>query len=52
MDTKDFCYIIMHLCIINLEDYIKSRENKIAINEIKEVLILLNNAFKIMNEKK
>ena len=52
IDTKDYFYIIMDLCIINLEDYIKSRENKITINEIKEVLIQLNNVFKIMNDKK
>ena len=39
IDTKDYFYIIMDLCIINLEDYIKNRENKITINEIKEVLI-------------
>ena len=44
IDTKD--YIIMDLCIINLEYYIKNRENKITINEIKEVLIQLNNVFK------
>ena len=36
----------MDLCITNLEDYIKSRENEITINEIKEVLIQLNNVFK------
>ena len=52
IDTKDYFYIIMDLCIINLEDYIKNRENKITINEIKEVLIQLNNLFKIMNEKR
>jgi serine/threonine protein kinase len=52
IDTKDYFYIIMDLCIINLEDYIKSRENEITINEIKEVLIQLNNVFKIMNNKK
>ena len=46
IDTKDYFYIIMDLCITNLEDYIKSRENKITINEIKEVLIQLNNVFK------
>ena len=52
IDTKDYFYIIMDLCITNLEDYIKSRENRITINEIKEVLIQLNNVFKIMNDKK
>ena len=52
IDSKDYFYIIMDLCINNLEDYIKSRENDITINEIKEVLNQLNNVFKIMNDKK
>jgi len=51
-DTKEYYYIIMDLCINNLEDYINRRENPIRINEIKEVLIQLNNVFKIMNDKK
>ena len=38
----------MDLCIINLKDYIKNRENKITINEIKEVLIQLINVFIII----
>jgi len=52
IDSKDYFYIIMDLCINNLEEYIKSRENDITIKEIKEVLTQLNNTFKIMNEKK
>ena len=52
IDSKDYFYIIMDLCITNLEDDIKNRENEITINEIKEVLIQLNNVFKIMNNKK
>ena len=52
IDRKDYFYIIMDLCINNLEDYIKNRENPITIKEIKEVLIQLNNVFKIMNDKK
>ena len=51
IDSKDYFYIIMDLCIYNLEDYIKSRENDITIKEIKEVLNQLNNVFKIMNNK-
>ena len=42
----------MDLCIYNLEEYIKSRENDISINEIKEVLNQLNKVFKIINKKK
>ena len=42
-DTKRFFYIVMELCECNLDDYLKKRENKITINEIREVLIQLNN---------
>ena len=31
IDSKDYYYIIMDLCKINLEDYIKNRENDIYI---------------------
>ena len=51
IDTKsDFC-IVMELCECNLDDYLKKRENKITINELREVLIQLNNTFKIMRTK-
>ena len=36
----------MDLYINNLENYIKRKENGIKMNEIKEVLIKLNNIFK------
>ena len=48
IDTKDYLYIIMELCEYNLEDYIKKREDSISINEIREILMQLNNTFKIM----
>ena len=32
IDSKNYFYIIMDLCIMNLEDYIKSKENEIPIN--------------------
>ena len=52
INNKEYLYIIMDLCECNLEDYIKRRKNSITINEIREVLIQLNNAFKIMlNDK-
>ena len=51
-DTKRFFYIVMELCECNLDDYLKKRENKITINEIREVLIQLNNTFKRSREKK
>ena len=37
IDNKDYFYIIMELCYCNLEEYIKTREKKLSINEIKEV---------------
>ncbi len=48
IDTKKYFYIIMELCECNLEQYVKRREDQISINEIKELLIQLNNTFKIM----
>ena len=52
IDTKEYLYIIMELCEYNLEDYIKKREDLISINEIREILIQLNNTFKIMLKEK
>ena len=47
-NTKDNFYIVMELCLINLGDYIKIRKEGLSINEIKEILIQINN---ILNEK-
>ena len=52
IETEEYFYIIMELCECNLEEYINRREDKITINEIKEVLIQLNNILKILNNKK
>ena len=52
IDSKDYIYIIMELCYCNLEEYIMKRENNLSINEIKEVLIQLNNNFKIIEKEK
>ena len=52
IETKDFYYIIMDLCGYNLEEYIKMREKPISIEEIKHILLQLNNVFKIMYNKK
>ena len=51
IDTKDNIYIIMDLCECNLEEYVKRRENPISIKEIKEVLLQLNNVFKIFKNE-
>ena len=52
IETKDFYYIIMDLCGYNLEECIKMREKPISIEEIKHILLQLNNVFKIMFNKK
>ena len=51
IETNDNYYIIMDLCECNLEEYVKRRENPISIKEIKEVLLQLNNVFKIFKNE-
>ena len=50
-NTKDFFYIIMELCICNLEEYINMRNKGLSINEIKEVLTQINNTLKLMKNQ-
>ena len=45
-------YIIMDLCLFNLEDYLIQRDNDLSIEEIKLILSQLNNALIIIREKK
>ena len=49
-ETKNFFYIIMELCIFNLEDYMKIRKEPLSEEEIKDCLIQLNNILKLMNK--
>ena len=51
IEVKDYYYIIMDLCISNLEEHIKMRKNPISIEEIRYILIQLNNVFRIMNSE-
>ena len=51
IDTPDFYYIIMELCICNLEDCLKIRENPFSTNELRDILLQLNNTFKILQKK-
>ena len=51
-DTKDYFYIVMELCICNLEECIQMREKGLSINEIKELLNQINYSLKLLNEKK
>ena len=46
-DTNDFFYIVTELCICNLEEYIKMRDTGLSINEIKHILIQINNTLKL-----
>ena len=48
IETKEKYYIIMDLCLCNLEDYLNMRKDSLSIDEIREILIQLNNTFKIM----
>ena len=52
IENKKYYYLIMDFCICNLDDCIKSREKGFSIKEVREVLIQLNNSFKLMKENK
>ena len=50
-DNKDIFYIVMKFYIMNLEDYLRSREECLSIKEVHEILYHLNKIFKkIKNE--
>ena len=52
LEDEENYYIIFELSLISLKKYIdKINQNKITINEIKNILIQINKVFKIMNEK-
>ena len=51
LDTEEQYYIIMELCLINLDDFIKMRQSGLSDEEVKEVLIQLNKAFSLMHKK-
>ena len=46
-ETNYFFYIVMELCICNLEEYIKMRDTGLSIDEIKQVLFQINNTLKL-----
>ncbi len=50
-ETKDNLYIIMELCLINLEEYIKIKNKGLSIEEIKEILYQINIILKNMEDK-
>ena len=51
IDSKEYFYIIKDLCVINLEEYMKFKNEGLSIDEIKEILNQLNDILKNMNEK-
>ena len=52
IETEESYYLILELCYISLEDYLKERKEPLSINEIREVLLELNKSLKEMKEKK
>ena len=50
-NTKDNFYIVMELCLINLEEYMKIRNEELSIQELKEILIQINKILKKMKEE-
>ena len=51
IETKEAYYLILELCYISLEEYLKERKECLSINEIREVLLELNKSLKEMKEK-
>ena len=51
IETNDSYYLVLELCLIFLEQYIKKRGGPLSIEEIKEILINLNESFKEMKNK-
>ena len=51
IETKEKYYIIMDLCLCNLEDYLYIRKEPLSIDEIREILIQLNEILKITEKE-
>ena len=51
IETKESYYLILELCYMSLEEYIKERKDNLSIEEIREVLLELNKSLKEMKEK-
>ena len=49
-NSKDYIYIIMELCLFNLNEYMKIRNERLSIEELKYLLIEINKILKKMNE--
>ena len=51
IDSDNSIYLIMDLCLFNLEEYINMRKKNLSIDEIRKILLDLNESLKIMKEK-
>ena len=51
IETKESYYLILELCFMSLEEYLKERKDNLSIDEIREVLLELNKSLKEMKEK-
>ena len=51
IETNDSYYLVLELCLISLDKYIEKRGGPLSIEEIKEILINLNESFKEMKNK-
>ena len=49
IDTKYNFYIVMELCFLNLEEYMKIRKEGLLIEEIKDFLIKMNDILNFLN---
>ena len=52
IEEREFYYIVMELCLCNIEEYLKIKGEPFSINEIFEMLTQINNTFKIMQKEK
>ena len=50
LNDNNYCYIIMELCLLNLNEYMKIRKKGLSIEELKDLLFELNKILKKMNE--
>ena len=46
INSKDYYYIVMELCLTNLEEYMKIRDKGLSIEELRDFLIELNKILK------
>ena len=51
IDSEGYFTIIEELCMMNLEEYVKLRSERLSFNEIQEILNQLNDILKNMNDK-